>query len=409
MVADKYRDIIRKTFRVILIAGVLLSFSACSEKLVLEPEMQRSVLIYIAGDNDLSSSFLANINTLKRGGFLPFNGNIIIYLDVPNANPRFFRLVRNRTTNAIEEELIEHYTKEDGRATDPAVLTRTLNRTRELFPAKEYGLILLSHASGWVPHGMLSSLYLRQSSLFAAPSYARLEDLPTTRAFGGYRSDRGMEIDELVAAIPYRLSFILFDTCVMGSIEVAYALRNVADYLIASPTEILSSGFPYDKIMQPMFLPRPDLKAVCNDFYNFYNEAPDGPWRSASIALYHTEPLEELAHVLRPIFSAHRTALNHFSTDNVQHYANAPIFYDLDHFILQLATPSEYALFKASLDKVVLHKRNTDYFFTLILSIASIPITHFGGISTYIPINAQSAIRAAYTETEWNRAVGMLE
>jgi len=236
-----------------------------------------------------------------------------------------------------------------------------------------------------------------------------LEDLPTTKAFGQYGSDPGMEIHQLANAIPYPLSFILFDACFMGSIEVVYELRHVTDYLIASPAEVISTGFPYDKIMQPMFQSVPDLNAVCNAFYQYYNEHPNEYWRSATVGLYHTASLGELATVVKSIFSSYRSTLNQFSLDQVQHYANASIFYDLDNFILKLATPAEYALFKTSFDKVVLHKHATSRFFSMVISAAYIPVNYFGGISTYIPVSTQQALSSAYKETAWNRAVRLVE
>ena len=42
--------------------------------------------------------------------------------------------------------------------------------------------------------------------------------------------------------------YILFDACLMSQVEVAYELRDTADYLILSPAEVMSAGFPYFKI-----------------------------------------------------------------------------------------------------------------------------------------------------------------
>ena len=151
------------------------------------------------------------------------------------------------------------------------------------------------------------------------------------------------------------------------------------------------------------------MNAVCNAFYQYYNEHPNVLWRSATVGLYHTGSLDELANVTKSIFSAHRTTLNLFSPDNVQHYANASIFYDLDDFMLKLATPVEYALFKESFDKVVLHKWATTRFYSLVISAAYIPVDYFGGISTYIPVSTQQALGKAYKETAWNRAVCLVE
>ncbi|MCL2727593.1 MAG: clostripain-related cysteine peptidase [Bacteroidales bacterium] len=394
-------------FRIILIATITLSVLSCEEREIPTPETEKSVLLYFAANNDISHYLLANIESLKKG-YLPSNGNIIIYLDAPNAAPKLFRLAKNKATNTIEEVLIEQYAQ-DERATDPAVLTRTLLRLQERFPAKEYGLIMSSHATGWLPKGALSSSDLRSKSLFAPPMHISNDDLPITKTFGEYASDPGMDLTDLANAIPYRLSFILFDACFMGGIETAFALRNVTDYLIASPTEILAQGFPFDKIMQPIFSPKSDLKQVCNAFYNFYKDHPSENLQSATIALYHTESLDELANNLKTIYNTYRADLIHFSPNSIQHYANASLFYDLDEFIMQLTSPIEYASFKTAINKVVVHKQATNSFLSRVVSNAYVPIRHFGGISTYIPIDTQPLLRAAYRETEWNRAVRLIE
>lgn len=397
----------------------LFSLSGCCEKAIPEPEIARSVLIYMAANNNLSQFSFDNIEMIKRGGFIPANGNILIYHDAPGTSPRLIRLVRNGTE--IEEELVEQYLS-DERATDPAVLSRTLNRMQELFPAREYGLILWSHANGWVPAGTTFSLTAPSlTATFSLPSHINARDIPIVKTFGEARrpgggpnaDDPGMELDQLagaIAAFRARLSFIIFDCCLMGGIEALYALRNVTDHIIASPTEILGYGFPYHLIMQPLFLPQPDLTGVCNTFYNFYNEQT-GLNQSATITLYTTQFLPELAEILRSLFDRYREELGRFSLVNMQRFANTYVYYDLDQFISQLVGQSDYALFKEALDKVVFHKRNTEYFLSNVPPPyqAFIPVNHFGGISTYIPIKSQTSLIQAYKETAWNKAVHLVE
>lgn len=397
-----YGHRVNRIWKIALLAVAAFSVASCCEKENVNQETLRSVLIYMAGNNNLSSDLIYNIESLKQG-FLPYNGNILIYLDVPNKNPVLLKLVKNKATNSIVTDTIAKYGAGE-HATDPAVLTKTLNYMRDHYPAKEYGLILSSHGTGWLPAG----LYTYQSRASVAVSHVR-KDVPDVKTFGEYPpwGDKGMDIKDMAAAIPFRLSFILFDACLMGGIEVLYAMRNVTDYVVAAPTEIMSSGFPYNQIMQPLFLPNPDYKGVCNTFFNYYSTHPGGAsWQYATIALYHTEALQELAGVVKAIFRAHRTALNQFSPGEVQYYDRlwTHLFFDFAHFIGQLATPSEYALFKAALDKVVIHKRATDFFMT-----TPINQEHFSGISTFIPSGVQSAYRDGYKLTDWNHAVQMLE
>ena len=64
------------------------------------------------------------------------------------------------------------------------------------------------------------------------------------------------------------MEYILFDDCYMSSIEVAYELKDVADYLIASTCEVMAYGMPY-ATMGKHLLGTPDYRAICDDFYDF--------------------------------------------------------------------------------------------------------------------------------------------
>ena len=393
---------ITKLFLNIVVIGFLFSISSCCPKPIPDPEIDRSLLIYLAADNDLSRESFMNIEAMKQG-FIPRNGNIIVYHDPVNATPRLFRLVQKGTI--VEEELIEQYPEEN--SADPATLTRCLERMRDLFPAKEYALILWSHANGWFPNGTGTI----GDGLLPKMDYALPDTIeyPKVKTFG-VDGTRRMELEELVTALPYHLSFILFDACSMGSAEVAYTLRDKADYLIASPAEVLGDGFPYHQIMQPIFLPKSDLEEVCNLFFRFYNEHSDERYRSATVALYHLKQMQELTNSLRSIFALHRAELNVFLPNSVQRYGNSLLYSDLDDFVNQLASPAEYELFKKSLDKVVSYKRATKSILSLIYFRGYFPIERYGGISCYIPsIGSQTVTNEAFRKSEWNRAVGLME
>jgi len=403
-----------KFFRSLLPVIIFLSFSHCSEKLI-DVDTLRSVLIYIAADNSLGQSGddYTNIEQLKRG-FIPANGNIVIYHDPWNAPPRLLRLVKR--TDTVEEDLIEQYNEED--STDPSVLTRVLYRMQELFPAKDYGLILWSHSTGWLPKGEFvkyqpymdkytPSLNSKQFNATDLPGMQfNAIDLPRIKSFGENRGNV-MEIDDLADAIPFRLSFIIFDSCHMGGIEVAYALREKTDNIIASPTEILAEGFPYHLIMQPLFMPLPNYTAVCDAYYNYYNDK-FGMERSATIALYKTEGLASLAVTVKAIYEANRAVLDGYvpSIKQLQCYdrlSKSDIFFDLDNFVRDIAIDSDYEHFKSHFKEVVVYKRATANFFYI-----PIDPERYSGIYTYIPNGFQST-RDAYKITEWNRAVLLIK
>ena len=392
---------------------LFLFSSCCKEPPPVEPEMQRSVLIYMAAHNSLGRDRddYANIEKLKQG-FLPANGNIIIYHDAYDAPPRMFRLVKG-ANNLIEEELIAEYSEED--SADPSVLTRSLLLMRDLFPADDYGLIFWSHGLGWLPAVEWNKYrmpvnkyedYARMGTFYQEQQMPRTKDCGQDTGAGSW-----MNIHDMADAIPFHLSFLIFDACLMGTIEVAFPFREKVDYMIASPTEIISEGFPYHQIMEPLFLPTPDYNRVCNAFFYYYDEHPyGGYWQSATIALYQLNELSAFAGLVGSIIENNRLKLNDFvpSVQSLQCYdrIDPDLFFDLGDFISNMATPSEYVDFVSSLNRLVPYKRATEKFFYV-----PIDSQKFNGIATYVPNGSKeiSSTREAYKLTEWNHAVGLVE
>ena len=222
--------------QIILLLGIVILFSGCANED--EPEQEpvnRTVLIYMLSNNNLGSTYrfdTQNINDMLQvaasGGLN--GGNLIIYRDGYDTNPQLIQIRKNESGSA-EKAIIKEYPDRNSATTE--VMRSVIDETKELFPAKEYGLILWSHSTGWAPGN---------SSLALSP--ARRYELPT-RSFG-QDGKNYMEIDELAEAIPDKqFHFILTDVCFMGGIECAYQLRNKTDYYIGSAAEVLGAGMPY--------------------------------------------------------------------------------------------------------------------------------------------------------------------
>ena len=68
-----------------------------------------------------------------------------------------------------------------------------------------------------------------------------------------------------------KMDFIIFDACFMGSVEVAYELRDVCDKIVASPTEVIAEGMDY--ITMASYLMKSsgsDLEGFCRNYlFNF--------------------------------------------------------------------------------------------------------------------------------------------
>lgn len=71
-----------------------------------------------------------------------------------------------------------------------------------------------------------------------------------------------------------RFDYLLFELLFQSSVEALYDLRRAADYIVASPCEVMAHGFPYDTVIPSLFADdgaRYDLAAACRNVYEYYN------------------------------------------------------------------------------------------------------------------------------------------
>ena len=82
----------------------------------------------------------------------------------------------------------------------------------------------------------------------------------------------GMNISDLREALSVapHLDFILFDACFMQSVEVLYELKEYANYIIGSPTEIPAPGAPYQKVVPAMLSNTTTAVGIGKAYFEFY-------------------------------------------------------------------------------------------------------------------------------------------
>lgn len=359
------------------------------------PEKARSVLVYIVAENSLDRYVDDNLNKMKDGFTAACTGNFLIYLDRYNAPPRLLRLFLDKK-GVVQQETVRTYPLQNSASAE--VLSDVIGDVREIFPAESYGLVLWSHATGWIPANSTYASVAPNKRLPQGLLRESVFDLPT-RAFGQDGAN-WMELTDVVSALPDHLfDFILFDACYMGGVEVAYALRLKTSYLITSPTEVLATGFPYDEIMPFFFASSDRYIEICRKYIDFYN-AQSGAFRSASIALVKMSEMSALADVVRDITVTHSNRIGDIPSSSIQCFDRfkQPLLFDLGDYIENVASPQEYTQFEQQLGKTVLYKAATSYFI-------SFPINKFCGLSSYIPLNSYSELNLFYKTLEWGTSV----
>lgn len=367
-------------FILILFAGLL---SCEKEEVQISGPAGRTVLIYMAADNSLNRYGYENITKILEGaGDKNLNGgNLLIYFDPIDSIPQLLQIVTDKKGIA-QKKVIQTYPEQNSASVE--VMNEVITSVTRDFPAESYGLLLWSHATAWLPYNVGGML----------------------RSFG---EDRGnvMELSELTEALPDNVfDFILFDACYMANIEVAYAMRHKANYLIASPTETLAEGFPYDQIIAPMFSQKAALETICSRFYNYYNNQSS----YATVSLTSTAHLDELAAMTKEIVQGKTDDIYALPIKEIQQLEyltyNRHALYDYDDFISRLATPEQYTAFRGLMDETVLYKNHTPRAIFAIGGGTTLPINHYSGLSIYVPQKALTSLNAWYKQhIVWYNAV----
>ena len=299
-------------------------------------------------------------------------------------------------------------------------LTSLFSEVMTLAPASRYGMVVGCHGLAWVPVQGQRNARKRlgsqerideEDNLYkeeridkeGEPNdlmHFEVQGPVTTRFIGGTYPETQIETTDLADAMAdagFHTEYILFDACYMSSVEVAYELKDVTHYLIASPTEVLSYGFPYIT-MGKHLLGTPNYKGIVDSFISFYSSynLPYG-----TVAVTDCTQLDALAAIAQQINAADAEQLVPNGVQIMDGYSPT-LFYDLGHLMsLKDAGTVLTAAFAEQLEKTVPYKGHTGQYFTT-LKDAPVDIKHYSGLNTSQGSLNHMADRLS--ETAWYKA-----
>lgn len=367
-----------------------------------EPEIaERTVLVYIMGQNSLSGFIQADVDEMKQAvaaGALGDNNRLILYID-DYKKPRLLRLKRSPSGEAVCDT-ISRYNEQT--SVDADQMRSIFTETFKKFPADSYGLILWSHGDGWLPDESRSKKVI-------------------TRWIGTDDGNSGpkMEIPELVSVLKQfpKFEFIFFDACFMQSIEVIYELRNYTKYVIGSPTETPGPGAPYQYVIAPLFEKECNIDKLINDYFIYYTDGravTNDEWPyGCAISAIKCENLDALVGFTRSIIIAHTDYLNNPNITDIQKYDQRSLcrYYDLNGFIKSIASEEEYLQWRLLLEEcapAAFQKSSPKCYSAYIGREFKVDLTQYSGISTYImqPKDSYSSLNSYYKQLEWYAVSG---
>ena len=290
-----------------------------------------------------------------------------------------------------------------------------MNDIKSLAPSKSYGIVFSGHGAGWFPNPISSGTENDSQKLppymIEHPISIDPDRIPLTRWYGydnnSSKAECFMTTEIMVAGLSViDLDYIIFDACYMSSIEMLYELRDVADYIVASPAEIMAYGFPYAEIIPMIFEEKASLVDIAKQFVDYYKNRYTGTYKCAAVAVVDCSKLEALAQSVKAIYKAGVRDVDLAYFDMMSYFS--------------LATPNEELLesFRSAFSSAVVYSDHTSRIYAelgsgskktgkagYVSSVSPDGILSLCGVNCYVPRNYLPVTKSLWEQTAWGRAV----
>jgi len=255
-------------------------------------------LVYMAGDNNLEGAGKDDLVEMKQTGSTD-DLNILVQFDTE----------QNKTTRyRVEKGTLKILQEMPGvNCGDPKILTQFIDWGIQNHPAQYYLLDIWNHGGGWEN---LPADYNYEAMRSASPRSAikikrmkpalfrstinKIHRRPVeTRAIAlDCHSQDYLDNQELRIAVSQafpsnrKLDILGCDACLMNMLEVAYEMKDTANYMVGSEETEPGAGWPYDTILKgllkkPTMSSRDLAKSIPKAYGKYYLKSGEATTQSA--------------------------------------------------------------------------------------------------------------------------------
>jgi hypothetical protein len=259
---------------------------------------QWTVMVYLAGDNNLDAAALADLAEMKKVGSTA-EVDVVAELDRQGGGVGTKRYHLQKGT-PLTKDAVEDLGETD--TGDPAVLKSFIQWGIQNYPAEKYMVVLWNHGAGWddtdiyrtARSGMGLGIRRRDQvvakgdnggeisvrrvrtvadkplrrALFKTTIEAAIRPGPQPRAIAFDDTSKdfldNIETKKVLSAVTKKLGrpidILGMDACLMSMAEVAYQIRDSVRVTVGSEEVEPGDGWPYDKILKELAA-KPEMTA----------------------------------------------------------------------------------------------------------------------------------------------------
>jgi hypothetical protein len=301
-----------------------------------------TVMVYMAGDNNLDGAALRDIEEMARIGSTK-DVNVLVQLDrLEDKKTRRFLITKGGGYN---RDCVETFGETN--TGDPKILEDFLAWSIERYPADRYFLILWNHGSGWWEEARSRAAVLKTSNdrfRYSGPRVSIFRHKADNPASTTHRSicyddtSGGDALDNTelknvlanaCAAIGRKIDILGMDACLMTMVEVAWQLRDSVEILVGSEIEEPNDGWPYADILQ-FLTAKPKSKAhvVAKEVVKQYVASYQDQGETVTQSAINTSATEEIIRALIPLAAELLSDLDKNRKLIQWAWERAPKFYD---------------------------------------------------------------------------------
>jgi len=235
-----------------------------------------TVLVYLAGDNNLDQSGVADLLEMKKVGT---TSRVNVVAEFDRGSGRGAKRYRLRKGGTLAADAVASL----GRLNtgDPKNLLDFVRWGVKTCPAERYALVLWNHGQGWDDTDIYADERHRRFRPLAHGRVRRALFRPPVRRMltGAIRKSEArailldddakdfldnVEMKRVLAAsaeaIGAKLDVLGMDACLMSMAEVGYQIRESALFTVGSEQTEPGDGWPYDRLLRAL-AKRPEMEA----------------------------------------------------------------------------------------------------------------------------------------------------
>ncbi len=350
------------------------------------PSADWTLLIYMNAKNNLEEDALLNFKQLAAIGSTP-TVNLVVELGRPQTHytdsygpwSGTLRFHVQKDMKPVPSQATSN-TPVKADMASAGNLAKFVDWGRTHYPAKHYALVIWDHGQGWRFKLALTHQDRAAGRLPAPPHHLTATPPAVTGGFRSISSDDdtghimyNRDIQNELGALlkPDKLDIIAFDACLMQMVETAYAMRDIALYMVGSEELEPGAGWNYTPLVQNLTTnPTTDAPGLARAIVDSYKAeyGDDHATTLSALDLRQIDPtakaLTTLANHLAQRIPADtpqiRTARTACSNYGMQAQMHNPI--DLSCFLNQLRSQNSFSnlspditALSGSIDKLILH------------------------------------------------------